>query len=208
MLLSIIFVGNMKDKILQALKTKYKNLGLSEKALDGIATMLAVTTTDEANIETSIDGVNDLLVSIQSDADKRVNDAVAKVKQVKAPEPPKADETKVEEPKNETPEWAKALMSEVAALKAEKTVDLRKQTLEQKLKDVNPTFSAKILKDFQRMQFESDEDFDSYLAETEADAITFAKESVGSFGRPTKATGEFKGEASQEEISSIVNEIM
>lgn len=177
----------MKEKILASLKTKYKNLGVSDKALEGIAAMLAVTTTDEANIETATDGVKDLLTSIQSDADKRVTDAVAKIKPPKAPEPPK---TPADEPPktDETPAWAKSLISEIAELKAGKTVDLRKQTLETKLKDVNPAYSAKILKDFQRMKFESDEDFNAYVAETETDAVAFTKENVAAFGKPTVGT--------------------
>ena len=44
----------MKTKILQALKTKYSSKGLSEKALDGVASILEKTVTDESQIEAAI----------------------------------------------------------------------------------------------------------------------------------------------------------
>ena len=52
---------NMKDLIFKALKTKYKNLGFSEKAFERVADYLAKAVTDEANIETAIDGVEGIL---------------------------------------------------------------------------------------------------------------------------------------------------
>ena len=55
----------MKDLILKVLKTKYKNLGFSEKAFEGVADYLAKTVTDEANIETAIDGVEGILKIFQ-----------------------------------------------------------------------------------------------------------------------------------------------
>jgi hypothetical protein len=40
----------MKEKIIQALKNRYRNLGLSDKAFEGVATHLEPSITDEANI--------------------------------------------------------------------------------------------------------------------------------------------------------------
>ena len=64
----------MKSKIKEALKTEYVNLGLSEKALDGVAGMLLATKTitDESQIATAIKGaeIKDLLTGIQSEGDK------------------------------------------------------------------------------------------------------------------------------------------
>jgi len=197
----------MKEKILAQLKTKYKNLGLSDKVLEGIAAMLAVTTTEEVNIETATDGVKDLLTGFQADADKRVTDAVAKTTKPKK-EGAESTPPEPEKPKDDMPEWAKTLLTQVAELKQGKTVDTRKQTLEQKLKDANPVFKAKILKDFSRMQFKSDEDFNAYVEETATDAGEFAKDNVGAFGRPVMASGSSKAEPSKEELSAIVNDIM
>lgn len=64
----------MKSKIKEALRTEYVNLGLSEKALDGVAGMLLATKTitDESQIATAIKGaeIKDLLTGIQSEGDK------------------------------------------------------------------------------------------------------------------------------------------
>ena len=64
----------MKSKIKEALKTEYVNLGLGEKALDGVAGLLLAMNniTDESQIATAIKGahVKELLTSIQSEGDK------------------------------------------------------------------------------------------------------------------------------------------
>lgn len=204
----------MKEKILAQLKTKYKNLGVSDKVLEGIAEMLAVTTTEEGNIETAVGGVETLLKGFQSDADKRVTDAVAKVKQPKAPEapePPK-DEPPKETKDDDMPAWAKTLLTKVEAFETSKVSSTRKQILEQKLEKANPTLKAKILKDFERMSFETDEDFTAYVTETETDLGELLKveneQSLGALGRPFSPSGNTKTEASKEEVTSIVNEIM
>lgn len=163
----------MKDKILAALRNKYKNLGLGEKVLEGIADMLAVTTTEETQIDNAVNGVESLAKSFQSDADRIRTEAAAKAKaeQSKGAEPPKS-----EPPKEEIPAWFKgfsdSLTSRLDAIESGKTTESRKSILEGKLKDAAPSVKAKILKDFQRMSFEKDEDFDSYLAETETDLTT------------------------------------
>ena len=60
----------MKEKILSALKTKYKNLGFGDKAFDGVAEYLSGNVTEESQIETAIAGVEILLKSFQGDIDK------------------------------------------------------------------------------------------------------------------------------------------
>lgn len=61
----------MKTRILAALKTKYSNLGLSDKAFDGVAALLVKTVTKDEEIETAVAGseVEVLLKSIQSSVD-------------------------------------------------------------------------------------------------------------------------------------------
>lgn len=60
----------MKEKILTALKTKYSNLGFSSKVLDGIASSIEKSVTDESQIETAISGVEPFLKVFQSEADR------------------------------------------------------------------------------------------------------------------------------------------
>ena len=56
----------MKEKILAALKTKYSNLGFGAKALDGVASILEKSVTDESQIETAVGGVEPFLKVFQS----------------------------------------------------------------------------------------------------------------------------------------------
>ena len=202
----------MKEKILQALKTKFKNLGFGDKAFDGVATFLAITVTEETAIETAIGGVEPLLKSFQGDADKRVTDAIAKAKAEKE-SGEGADPNKKTEPKtegnDEPPAWAKALIesntqlkSELNTMKSGKTFETRKQTLESKLEKAPAKFKEKILKDFARMNFEKDEDFDSYLTETETDLTAFnqdmADQGLGANRKP------FVGGTTKEGVSNGV----
>lgn len=60
----------MKEKIFQNLKTKYKNLGFSDKAFNGVASLLEKTVTNEEDIETATDGVKELLTAFQGESDK------------------------------------------------------------------------------------------------------------------------------------------
>lgn len=70
----------MKTKIFNSLKTKFNNLGFSDKAFEGVATFLAATITEEDQIETAIEGVEPMFKAFQGDADSRVNSALKKIK--------------------------------------------------------------------------------------------------------------------------------
>lgn len=60
----------MKEKILSVLKTKYSNLGFSQKAFDGVASFLEKTVSDESQIETAASGVEPLLKVFQAESDR------------------------------------------------------------------------------------------------------------------------------------------
>lgn len=62
----------MKAKLLAALKTEYKTLGLSDKAFDGVASVLAKTVTKEDEIDGVVkaDETKALIKAYQADADK------------------------------------------------------------------------------------------------------------------------------------------
>ena len=168
---------SLKAKILQALKTKYKPLGFGEKAFDSVATMLDATVTEEDKIDEAVDGVESVLKAFQGDADKRVTDAVKKAKTEKEDEKEKGKESvKEEAPKGEdVPSWAQgfiasqqALLEKVNRLEAGKTTDARKEALETMLKDMPESFRNMKLRDFSRMNFENDAEFDEYKTELES----------------------------------------
>lgn len=56
----------MKEKILVALKTKYSNLGFGAKALDGVASILEKSVTDESQIETAVRAGSNLSLKFSS----------------------------------------------------------------------------------------------------------------------------------------------
>lgn len=64
-------IEKMKTKILNALKTEYATLGLSEKAFDGVASFLVKTVGEEAGIDEAVKGddVKGLLRAFQSESD-------------------------------------------------------------------------------------------------------------------------------------------
>lgn len=93
----------MKQKIVNALKTEYANLGLSDKALNGVASFLEKTITDESGIAAAIKeaSVADLLKIYQSEIDSERGKASKAVKDFEdykkahpsgSPEPPKPHE--------------------------------------------------------------------------------------------------------------------
>jgi len=90
----------MKNKIKAALQQgQYKNLGLDEKAFEGVAAYLATSITDEAEIETKVnsDEVKALLKSFQSVAD------AARAKAKNEPNPQPTEPAKHPEPNPQEP---------------------------------------------------------------------------------------------------------
>lgn len=70
-----IFYLTMKQKIALALKTKYASFGLSNEALDGVASIIEKTVTKEEDIANAIAGaeVESLIKVFQKDVDKYRN---------------------------------------------------------------------------------------------------------------------------------------
>ena len=59
----------MKTKIIEAIRNKYKNLGLGEKAIEAAAAYLEASLKEESEIETAVAGVEPILKAFQSDTD-------------------------------------------------------------------------------------------------------------------------------------------
>lgn len=76
----------MRNKIKEALKTKYVNLGLGEKAFDGVSAFLEKTIKDESEIATFIEGaeVKGLLTAIQGEGDKSRQEKATLLQQFEA----------------------------------------------------------------------------------------------------------------------------
>lgn len=193
----------MKEKILASLKTKHadliKSLGLGEKALLGIAAMLAITVTEESQIETvvSSDGVEEALKGVQGEVDGRVNDAVKKAKAKEKPEGGDGKETTTKktganddgDDDEKVPSWAKGLVEkldnatkELEAFKAEKTAKTLSQRIIDKLteKKVDDDY---ITDQLDGRTFDSEEDADAFVEKVEGSwgklKQKFANEKLG-----------------------------
>ena len=134
----------MKEKIFQALKLAYVNLGLSDEILQGQADALAAIglVTDD-NLATVVQGQKAFLASLQSGIDKRVTDAVNKAKEEEAAS---GGEQNKQRP-NEEPEWFKqykqqqeerfsSLQEENETFKAEKLRAERNALISSKAKEL------------------------------------------------------------------------
>lgn len=140
----------MKKQILEALKNKYKNLGLGEKAFEGVADFLSTSITEESQIETAIAGVEGLLKAFQADADKlRTEKTAAEKKLAKLVAKATGNEpTPKITPKsnyNDTPAWANSLIEsnktiseKLAALEGDKITYTRKWQLTKLIEKLPP----------------------------------------------------------------------
>ena len=102
----------MKDKILSALKTKYKNLGFGDKAFEGVAVYLSGSVTEESQIETAIAGVETILKSFQGDIDKVRTEKSELQRKYDELERSQGGTPKKEDEPDQMPDWFKAYKEE------------------------------------------------------------------------------------------------
>lgn len=202
------------------LKPKVKAFGFNRKELQGIAAKIAdnLTSADDASdedvnaeIEEKIDAVLPYLQVSQSYANRLVEDARKKndddepdddddgepIQKGKR-QPGSKTKTNKDE-KDDAPAWAKGLVEtveglrgEIATLKGEKITTSRKSKLAELLKD-SGSYGSRILKSFDRMKFETDEEFDDFYSEVEEDLTTYNQEradaGLATLGNPPAAGG-------------------
>jgi hypothetical protein len=165
----------VKEKILTELKTKFKNLGFGEKAFDGVADYISKTVTKDEEIETAIAGVEPLLKAFQGDSDKRVTDAVAKVKaEPKPADPPKKVEKPTPDPDNTIPEWAKAMMTKLESFEKKETQSAMMAKLKAKIADKVPESYLK----GRSITIESEDQIDQLATSIEGDFTAFKQDLI------------------------------
>jgi len=175
----------MKEKLIAALKTKYKNLGFGDKAFDGVADYLSKTVTEDSQIETAIAGVETILKSIQGDIDKvrtEKSDLQKKFEELEK-RIPKTDPLAAEA--NE-PAWFKAYRekqdAESAALKLKVEGFEKKETQTGYLSKLKASLKEKGVPDVywakRNLLIESEEQLTSITAEIETDYTGFKQEMV------------------------------
>ena len=157
----------MKEKILVALKTKYKTFGFGEKAFDGVADYLSKTVTDESQIETAIGGVEGLLKAFQGDIDtvRNAKSGLQKELDELKKKIENADKDKDKDKDKDVPAWAQALIDsnkilseKITAYEAEKAQAQRNSQISEVAKKYGiPEF---ILKD---RNIPESTDLDTYM---------------------------------------------
>lgn len=198
----------MKEKILVALKTKYKTFGFGDKAFDGVADYLSKTVAEESQIETAISGVEELLKAFQGDIDTVRNEKSGLQKQL--------DElkTKIENPNpNPNPKLedkadmatiianavsaaVKPLSDELAQFKAEKSQATRQEQIMAKAKEYGiPETFAK------RYAIPDNADLDTYFKDAKQE---FAN--IGFSGVTPPESAETKIEKEAESIAGMISE--
>lgn len=204
------------------LKPKVKAFGFNRKELQGIAAKIAdnLTSADDASdedvnaeIEEKIDAVLPYLQVGQSYANRLVEDARKKYGDdepdddddddepiQKGKRQPGSKSNKInKDEKDDAPAWAKGLVEsvetlrgEIATLKGEKVATSRKSKLAELLKD-SGSYGNRILKSFDRMKFETDEEFEDFYSEVEEDLKAYNQEradaGLATLGNPPAAGG-------------------
>lgn len=228
-------MNKIQQTVMSMLKPKVKAFGFSKKVVKSIAAEIAdkldieEDASDEdvsAKIEVAIEAVLPFMPMIQSQANSQL-DEWKKAQTQNEDEDEEDDDSKSKSDKStknkdkksdEIPAWAqalidsnKALNDQLAAIKGEKITDSRRSKLEDLLKGTK-SFGESKLRDFRRMKFDTDDDFDEFFAEVEADLKSFNQERANAglekLGMPaggvnTKKKEEKTEVLSEEEVKAI-----
>jgi hypothetical protein len=182
----------MKEKILEALKTKYSNLGLSKETLDGYADYLALSVTEEEGIADAVAKIEGLLKIQQSENDKIRTATRRKAEEVKKPEaetivvkdaakdPEPAPKKEAEGKDNEIPDWAKKLLGKVELLEKRNSERDRQNIIEARRKSINDIVgklpsAVKIAYDRMNLDID-DDDYEALKTSIASEVETLEKE--------------------------------
>lgn len=205
---------NIKDTIKALLKSNFGGVQLSDTRVEALAKNMEGKVTTEEELLAKLEAFNELkpLSEIASE-DDRARTAQAELDKLKGKKPV-VEERKPEE--EETPAWAKALVEgqkamadTIAALQSEKVVNDRKASLLAKLTNADEAYSGKVLRDFGRMSFATDEDFAAYLTDVESDFAAHVQATAESkLGKDTPYTGASGGNLKDDEVSPAMQAII
>lgn len=229
---------NKKERVLLLLKPKVKAFGFNKKEIMSIAAKIADNLTSEedaseedvnAEINTAIDAVLPYLQVSQSFANRVIEDNRKKNDDEEEIDDEEDDDTSShnqpsskkknqKQQKDETPAWAKAMLQtvealngEITSLKAEKVTTSRKSKLETLLKDTG-AFGSSTLKNFNKMKFENEEEFEEFYNEVSDDLKSLNQEranaglaNLGGSLASKKQEGEDDKPLSDEEIDEMVD---
>lgn len=184
----------MKDKILALLMAKFT--GVRKDGLAQLAGSLALQADKDEDATALIDKltpekVSEFVTGWRRDVDKEVSDAnktyegnlKKKYDFKEKAEPGKTDPPAPGDPAdlatlvaNAVKAAVEPLQQKLSSFEGQKVTETRLQQLEGKLKDLPETFKTQKMKDFKRMNFDTNETFAEYLTEVETDITGFKQE--------------------------------
>ena len=186
----------MYEKILQKLKTQRgQNLQVSDKTLEAKAKSLEVLITDDdilakadftSEIESMQGNIGHVAKQVKEDTEKTLKKVDKTPAEIEAERLAKETKEKEDKEKGISPEVSslieqnKKILETLASMQGEKITTSRADILNQKLKDTPLIFKDATLNGFNRMKFNSDEEFSEYISEIEIlakNAIQVGKES-------------------------------
>lgn len=179
--------------------------------LSHLARSLALQVADETEAKTLVEKINetqvtDFIKAWRSEVDSEVSKSNSTYEEnLKTKydfvdkQPEKKPDLKTDDPKDISAIIAdalekaiKPLHEKISFLESSKTVDTRKQSLSKIIESAPDAFKNSILKNFSKMSFDNDEDFNEFLTDTEADVKIYEQEDANSglnqFPKPTQST--------------------
>lgn len=200
----------MKTKVLQTLKPKVASLGFTKEELESVVDSISETLQEDATeeqINAQVDAVIPYLKISQSAVTRIVN---AKKKEETQPKAPKASTTTKEaeegaEPEDKFEKLFKVIEEQnqkIDALVNKEIKTSRREIYISKLKDLPEAVQKSKLKDFDRMSFADQEDFEAFIEETEKDIPVIVQEladkELSEMGKP------FLGKKNQSEEDTFI----
>lgn len=211
----------MFEKILSELKTKYKNLGLSETILKVMAETLAKTVETEEQITDAVAGVEGQMKIYQSFADQNrtLQTEITNLKKSSEGKKEEKSENKEGEEKKESgdtePAWAKALREQmekqnelITGIQQKEIAQTNAQKLQSKLDELKVSKSIQALIP-SNLTFENDEAIEAYANEmkVKSDAIAqeFGNAALGGMTKPTLFSATVKEGEVSPEVQAIID---
>lgn len=214
----------MREKILNALKTKYP--GVDAKTLERVADKLSKTVTTEDAVQTAVDGVT-VQQLMESYGDARANEAQASAvknyekqyglkdgKAIQKPEPPKQEPPKPNVPPNKPQEsedmkalrqMVETMQKRLDAQDKEKITTSRKAKLDALLKDAPDSVKSIYNGTFENMTFADDTAFQTWLDgnKTNIETLTNTLKAKGGVTTPPAGAG---GAGNKSVTSDLIKE--
>lgn len=214
----------MFEKILAALKTKFP--GVDAKILERIAKKKAETTTKEEEVKTVVDGVTFQSI-IESEGDRRADEAQKTAvsnyekkyklkdgKTIEQPEPPKPNEPPAGGASDEVKQMLakieqenKEMREQLNGIRTKEQGRQRKAKFEALFEGASDKLKERYLRNYDRLSFKDDDDFNGWLDTQKPFIETDIKEekASGAAGTPPLGGRRKAGDAVDPSVTAYLN---